>query len=404
MPLHEHPVNVAIIFAELLHYHVARYRALANAAAAAGDRVTLLAMRPADPALPLGGYHDLLDGAVTVVLPADEADLNSRAARRRLWATLDARRPDAILIPGYSDGYTRTMLRWCHLRRSGAVLMSESREADFARAPWREWLKRTLVQQFDAALVGGAPHERYARRLGIASDAIAPGYDAVDNDFWQRESDAARADVAGWQARLGLPRPFFIAVSRFVEKKNLPGLLDGYARYRALATDPWDLVLAGAGPLGESLRAQVAALGLADRVHFPGYLSASALVPYYALAGAFVHASDRSEQWGLVVNEAMAAALPVLVSETVGCVEDLVIEGETGYTFVPTDPLAIATALARVVALPEAARRAMGARGRARVAHFAPAIFAATALRLARLAAARAQRRPPLPWHPLLWL
>lgn len=57
-------------------------------------------------------------------------------------------------------------------------------------------------------------------------------------------------------------------------------------------------------------------------------------MPYFAHAKCFVHASIQ-EQWGLVVNEAMAAGLPILVSNRCGCYEDLIIEGVNGFGFDP---------------------------------------------------------------------
>jgi 1,2-diacylglycerol 3-alpha-glucosyltransferase len=69
-------------------------------------------------------------------------------------------------------------------------------------------------------------------------------------------------------------------------------------------------------------------------VLLPGFKQYSELPVYYGLASAFVHAST-SEPWGLVVNEAMASGLPVLVSNQCGCAPDLVREDRNGFTFDP---------------------------------------------------------------------
>jgi glycosyltransferase involved in cell wall biosynthesis len=71
-------------------------------------------------------------------------------------------------------------------------------------------------------------------------------------------------------------------------------------------------------------------------VLLPGFKQYPDLPAYYGLAGAFIHAST-TEQWGLVVNEAMASGLPVLVSNRCGCTSDLVQEGVNGFTFDPYD-------------------------------------------------------------------
>lgn len=94
------------------------------------------------------------------------------------------------------------------------------------------------------------------------------------------------------------------------------------------------MVLLGDGELREALEFQISNLGLSDAIKLPGFVEYEDLPAYYGLASAFIHAST-VEQWGLVVNEAMAAGLPVLVSERSGCVTDLVRHGENGFTFDP---------------------------------------------------------------------
>jgi glycosyltransferase involved in cell wall biosynthesis len=96
------------------------------------------------------------------------------------------------------------------------------------------------------------------------------------------------------------------------------------------------LILAGDGPLRGALSSQRSALNLSEYVHFPGFLQQAELLPYLAHCEVFIHAST-TEQWGLVVNEAMAAGRPVFVSRRCGCFEDLIQEGRTGLGFDPTD-------------------------------------------------------------------
>ena len=78
-----------------------------------------------------------------------------------------------------------------------------------------------------------------------------------------------------------------------------------------------------------------------------GHLAYDQLPIAYGLARVFVMPS-KTEQWGLVVNEAMAAGLPVLVSHSAGCSQDLVEQGVNGYTFDPSDPNDLAQLLIRM--------------------------------------------------------
>ena len=90
----------------------------------------------------------------------------------------------------------------------------------------------------------------------------------------------------------------------------------------------------GDGELRPAICSQIQALGLQSSVLLAGAKPYAELPAYYANAGAFIHAST-TEQWGLVVNEAMASGLPVLVSNRCGCAQDLVQEGVNGFTFDP---------------------------------------------------------------------
>jgi glycosyltransferase involved in cell wall biosynthesis len=119
----------------------------------------------------------------------------------------------------------------------------------------------------------------------------------------------------------------------------------------------------------------------------PGFKQYHELPAYYGLADAFVHAS-RVEPWGLVVNEAMAAGLPVVVSRQCGCASTLVQDGGNGFCESFDDADEIAMRLAQLDDEP-ALRSRMGARSREIVADWGPSRFAAGALEAAELAMAR---------------
>ena len=127
----------------------------------------------------------------------------------------------------------------------------------------------------------------------------------------------------------------------------------------ALAGDAWHLVLLGDGELRGELERRIALPDLAGAVILRGFRQYDELPAFYGLARAFVHAST-TEQWGLVVNEAMAAGLPVLVSARCGCAQDLVRNGVNGFTFDPYDVEELAGLMQRVAAMTEGQRRAMG--------------------------------------------
>lgn len=361
---------VAIYFQMFSPYIVARLNAAADRMAVTGiegsRRSSAYAWEPREGADRFRRVTLFHDRAVEEVSPA-EASAAMRAA-------LDAIDPDVVMVPGWSQSEAVTMLVWARERGRRAVVMSESTPDDSPRTRLREAIKRWVVGHFDSALVGGSPQRDYARTLGMPADRIFLGYDSIDNAYFAEGAAAVRADPEPHRAELELPAKYFLASSRFIEKKNLARLLDAFSRYRAQAgDDPWDLVLVGDGELRSALEGQAARLGLASAVHFAGFRQYEALPAYYALAGAFVHVST-VEQWGLVVNEAMAAGLPVIVSTRCGCARDLVIDGENGWSVDPLSTQDIADKLA-LVADPACDRAAMGRSSARIVAAFAPERF-----------------------------
>lgn len=322
-------------------------------------------------------------------------DVPPRVQDRAMRRALDRLRPDAVAIHSYAFPDARAALRWCRAHRRAAVLMIDSRADDARRIGWREAFKRRLVAQYDAALTAGAPQRRYLERLGMPPGAIFEGYDVVDNEAFAEGARASWNDPAA-AALPGLddPAPFFLASNRFIARKNLPALLRAYAHYRARANAEghaaWRLVMLGDGAERDALHALARDLGLGADVVWAGFQQIEALPAYYARAGAFVHPSS-ADQWALVVNEAMACGLPVVVSTGAGCVEDLVDEGRNGFSFRPDDEAALAAHLFDL-AHGGIDRAAFGARSRALVAEWSLDRFAASMLDAARAGQARANR------------
>lgn len=115
----------------------------------------------------------------------------------------------------------------------------------------------------------------------------------------------------------------------------------------------------------------------------------------------FVHAST-SEQWGLVVNEAMAAGLPVLVSNRCGCAADLVREGVNGFTFDPYDVEEMTRLMFRV-AHGDVDRAALGQASREIIAEWGPERFAVGLEQAVEAALSAPAPKPSLLDRALLW-
>lgn len=292
---------------------------------------------------------------------------------------------DALAIAGYHHPMMLTAAFWCACFRKPAILMCESKEDDSPRSFWKEALKALILRLYRVALVGGSPHKRYLEKLGMPSERIFTGYDVVGNDTF------APAKIRHLPHPVS--KPYFLSINRFVSKKNLPNLLAAYAAYRqTTGASAWDLVLCGDGELRATIEAQIHQLGLTEQIHLPGFLQQDKLLPYFAHAGCFVHASIQ-EQWGLVVNEAMAAGLPVLVSRTCGCFEDLVIEGVNGFGFDPANVADLSELMSKM-ASGNIDRKAMGEASLQHIQHYSPMRFAHGLSQAAQHSLAFSQRIP----------
>jgi glycosyltransferase involved in cell wall biosynthesis len=297
----------------------------------------------------------------------------------------ESSRPEVVACTGWADPEYHAALVRCHARRIPAIVMSDSTYEDEPRQWWRERLKRPVIRAFAAAVVAGSRSRAYLRRFGFPEEAIFEPWDVVDNGHFFRVAATAPSGPAA--------RPYFLCISRYLPKKNLVRLVEAYAAYRGLhGPAAWNLVVLGSGEMAEDLNRAVSATGTGAFVHRPGFVQYDELPAYYGSAGAAVLPS-LSDQWGLAVNEAMAAGLPVIVSTACGCAPDLVAEGENGFTFDPADTGALAQAMLRVAALPDEERRRMGAAGRLRIGRYSLELFSAALLAAAQFA--RAGRRSP---------
>jgi 1,2-diacylglycerol 3-alpha-glucosyltransferase len=310
----------------------------------------------------------------------DSSELSTTQIDRAIAAHLDRFCPDVVLVPGWTSRGALSMLRWGLKHRIPVVVMSESTRRDRIRSAWREALKRRVVASFSAGLVGGDPQKDYLVELGMERERIALGYDVVDNAHFSQAAQTARKHARRLRNDLGLPERYLLASARFIPIKNLLGLIEAFGRFRRLRlASQTGLVLLGDGPERAVLEAKRAELGLDEAILTPGFKHYDQLPIYYGLADGFVHV-NRNEPWGLVVNEAMAAGLSVIVSKACGCASNLVKDGENGYLVDHDDLDEIADRLARVDDDP-ALRAYMAERSRIIIAEWGRERFAAGAKR-----------------------
>lgn len=331
--------RVGLVWAQFTDYHVDRCTAVARRLK---DRADVVAVELATASQvyawePSGGVPDarkitLFPGREVEDIPLWQrcvAQFRVLRGCRAVFFGVGYNEPDIIV------------LAWV-LRLMGVtvVMMTDSKFDDKPRRAGFELFKLAILLPYNAAIVAGKRQANYVRMLGFRRRKVLPGYDTVS-------VERVRAQAARPLAPAGRPfaeRPF-IYVGRFIEKKNLERLLDGYALYSAEAgSAARRLQLVGSGPLESQLRRRAEQLGVADRVDFLGFRSSAEVSGLLADSLALLLVST-VEQWGLVVNEALAVGLPVMVSHPVGARDLLVRNLVNGFTVGPRSPESMATAM-----------------------------------------------------------
>ncbi len=398
---------VAVVFHHIGPYHHARLNA-------AADRLSVIGIEWSAKAYDAWGAAGDPARYQKVSLFSEATDHYPRKTelRRAFWWALEQANPDVVAVNGWNNFGSLVAANCCVRRGIPMVVMCESGRQDEPRTWWKEMIKRRIVALYSTALIGGQRHVEYLVELGMPGERIFTGYDVVDNDWFARRAIEIRNSHLrrgyGGQAafeirkKYRLPENYFLASARFIEKKNLLRLVRAYAQYRqqleirvqtsAVSGEnaTWDLVLLGDGPLRETLNTQLSTLNLHSHVHLPGFKQYDELPVYYALANAFVHAST-SEQWGLVVNEAVASGLPVIVSERCGCVPELV--QDNGFTFDPMDEHDLAAQMLKMTTLADDERRRLADASYGIAANFSAERFGEGLERAARVAMELAPRR-----------
>ena len=226
---------------------------------------------------------------------------------------------------------------------------------------FRPSLLRTLFSQVAGFLAVSQRNAEFYRSLGISATRIFSYPYTVDNDRFIASANLSAEERAAQRLALGLTpdRPVIVYASKLMSRKHPEDLLEAA---RIVAREhPLQLLIVGTGEMEDRLR-QLAAAAPEISVRFAGFKNQRELPAILGASDIFVLPSE-NEPFGLIVNEAMCAGLPIVASEEIGCVPDLVRAGQNGFTFPARDVPALAAVLRPLVS-DEAQRRRMGTRSR----------------------------------------
>jgi glycosyltransferase involved in cell wall biosynthesis len=277
---------------------------------------------------------------------------------RGVLPALRRARPDVVLLGGWNQPAFWLALAWAHVRRVPVLLWVESTGRD-DRSRRLERPKRALLASVQGFVVPGRAAADYLRSLGVESGRITVAPNAVDPGLFRRAPD-----------RRANGRPVVLAVARLSPEKGIDVLV------RAVDELEAELVLAGSGPEEARLRSLAG-----PNVRFLGNVERDDLPALYATADVAVVPS-RSDTWGMALNEAALAGLPLVATDVVGAAADLIEDGGNGFRVPPDDVAALHAALARILDDDEL-RAAMARRSAEIAARFTPETWAERVLEAA---------------------
>lgn len=298
------------------------------------------------------GFTQLWEGAEGQdVLPTGRLSA-MRAFRRRI----EEMNPDIVHVAGWSAPPALAGILTGHARKIPVVVDMDTWRG--TPSLWRGAVKRalypSLLKKVTHFAPGGARQAAYLRGYGVPAEKITPVGMTVDVTAMQSALTADPDAGAAFRRELGLGPEAVIAlfVGRLVALKGVEDLLTAWPRV-ASAVPNARLVIAGDGPL----RGKVADAAQRDARILPvGRLDSRAVLRAYAAAD-FVVQPSHFDNWGLVVNEAMATGTPALITDIFGCVGELAQPGQTAAVIAPHAPDKLADAMIALATCPPTRQR-----------------------------------------------
>lgn len=218
----------------------------------------------------------------------------------------------AAVFSHYERGYVFVAALLLRLLGTTMIIVNDSKFDDYARHLWREVGKWILHLPYGGAVVASPRSGDYLRFLGIRPDRIRVGaYTAAGARLRHAAGVAPAPDGTPFDQR------DFVCVARLVPKKNHALLLEAFARYVTLVSMPRRLVLCGDGPLRDEIAGRADSLGIAAHVDMRGNVDAAEVARTLG-CGLCLLLPSSEEQFGIIVPEAQALGLPVIVGIAAG--------------------------------------------------------------------------------------
>lgn len=243
--------------------------------------------------------------------------------------------------------------------RAESPLSQESAKPDWRKSLRNLALRNILFKLTDRFLYIGIQNRLFFKHFGVSDNKLIFTPYCVDNDRFQNDAKKLLSKKNKLRTELGLPADSFIALfsGKFIAKKRPLDLLNAVSK---IQNEGVYAVFVGDGELRRDMENFIRENNLERRALLTGFVNQSVIPRYYAAADVFVMCSEKGETWGLSTNEAMNFSLPIILSDQLGCADDLVIEGKNGFKYSCGDTSDLAEKIEYLATIPEAQRHDMG--------------------------------------------
>lgn len=267
------------------------------------------------------------------------SQLSNNIVGNKIINRLDYLDPDFLVCGPIAFTSGAIGMRWAHLRNKKVILFDDSKHSLYKRSILVNYIKLNLTKLADAILVPSTDYDIEYSKWNVKKEKLYYGLNCIDNDFF-----------SGKRSKTFLNSKKIVCVARLVPIKNLENLLNCWKNIEN-NNQEFQLILIGDGPELENLVKLKNQLEL-KRVRFLGNQTRHIIAKILSQSDAFILPSYM-EGWAMVVNEAMAAGLPVLLSNRINAGHTLLKQGINGFAFDPYNPEQITEVILKYIGLSE---------------------------------------------------
>ena len=271
-------------------------------------------------------------------------ELSKEEIKKALFSTLNEINPAIIIAPSIVFFAGALSISWCKKNKKKFIMFDDAKPFQVKRNFLVQLIKNLIIEQSDGLWLPSNEYYKEYSYLHNKDITFFYGYNCINNQLFKFDGERK------------FNQNTIICVARLVSIKNINNLLWAWQIIEKKDIN-YKLIIIGNGPDYDSL-VQLSTFLSLKRVHFLGTIDNSNLPVYFFNSDGFILPS-LSETWGLVVNEAMAAGLPVLLSNKINSCQSILHEGVNGISFNPLNIMEMAEAIFKYISLDIEAKKAM---------------------------------------------